>query len=364
VGVEQLMIDSVYDATKVQHNVNRYGKDIGSVYTDEAHAWNGIKIDKAHHSWVADVTCTHIGFACINLQKGSKHVTVQDSTSRDPVSIMTGGRRYSFNGDGQLNLFTRCTSDLGRHSFVSGGRIPGPNVFHRCTSTKDQSDIGPHMRWSTGQLYDNIVGGQMRVWDRGAMGSGHGWSGQTIVFWNCESKHSLGGSAGFTVDSPALGANYCVGCVSELNRYTGGSMKGPWCCGASGSYEHSGTKDPIESLYEAQFDERTATAATHPAAHPAAQPAAQPATEEASGEEEASGDENDEEDPEDDAEDEQEVDEDEQDDEDAPEHGGGGKRAATMLLSNNTATPFGRSARLLALEHNIMHRAILPQPYA
>jgi len=371
VGVEELMIDSVYDATKVLHNVVKYGKTIPAIYTDEAHAWNGIKIDKAVNSWVSAVSCTHIGFACVNLQKGSKRITVLDSTSREPVSVLTGGRRYPFNGDGQLNLFTRCTSDLGRHSFVSGGRIPGPNVFHRCTSTKDQADIGPHMRWSTGQLYDNVVGGQMRVWDRGLMGSGHGWSGQTIVFWNCESKESLGGSAGFTVDSPALGANYCVGCVSEVNSYTGGSTKGPWCCGASGSYTHSGTKDPIESLYEAQFDERTAHFAP---AQPAAQPSAEDAeshaeehAEEASGSGEEDDDEEHEEEPEegDAAHEEEPEDEEDEADEDAPADDGmnskpddGGKRAAAILLSNHSAARFGRAERLLTLEHG----AIQPQP--
>ena len=100
--------------------------------------------------------------------------------------------RYSFNNNGQLNLVRYSTSDYGRHSFVTGGNPGGPNVFYRCSSTNDQADIGPHMRWAVGQLYDNIFGGQMRVWDRGLAGSGHGWSGNTIVFWNCHSLASLG----------------------------------------------------------------------------------------------------------------------------------------------------------------------------
>ena len=52
------------------------------------------------------------------------------------------------------------------------------------------------------------------VWDRGYYGSGHGWSGNTIVFWNCESRASFNGSQAFRVDSPATGANYCVGYLS------------------------------------------------------------------------------------------------------------------------------------------------------
>ena len=164
------------------------------------------------------------------------------------------------------------------------------------------------------------------------------------------------------VDSPALGANYCVGCVEEVNSYTGGSTTGPWCCGASGSYAHTGTKDPIESLYEAQFDERTTTAPAQSAAQPATQPAAdEPHAEEASGNGEDE-DEDDHEDNEEDPEDSDAAGEEEQEDEDeeepADDGSNDGKRAAAHLLSNHSATRFGRTERLLALEHGV----IQPQP--
>lgn len=63
----------------------------------------------------------------------------------------------------------------------------------------------------------------------------------------------MGGTYGFTVDSPAVGANYCVGCVSEGSAF---DVTGPWCCGAPGTYERSGHRDPIDSLYEAQLADR------------------------------------------------------------------------------------------------------------
>ena len=86
--------------------------------------------------------------------------------SHAPVSQITGGRRYPFNINGQRCLVKHCTSDWGRHSFVTGSRVSGPNVFYRSRSTRDQSDIGPHHRWGVGQLYDNIRGGQMRAYRR------------------------------------------------------------------------------------------------------------------------------------------------------------------------------------------------------
>ena len=59
---------------------------------------------------------------------------------------------------------------------VSGSIAAGPNVWAHSKATNEFADIGPHMRWSYGQLYDNIQGRQMQAWDRGKMGSGHGWS--------------------------------------------------------------------------------------------------------------------------------------------------------------------------------------------
>lgn len=165
-------------------------------------------------------------------------------------------RRYAFHNDGQLSLYRYCSSDLARHAFVTGGNQGGPNVFYHCTSTRDQEDIGPHMRWATGQLYDNVIGGQMRVWDRGYAGSGHGWSGNTIVFWNCESTYlTLGGAkTGFDIESPATGANYCIGCISDTDSYSDSS---PWCCGANGIYQSLGERVTPDSLYEAQLADRT-----------------------------------------------------------------------------------------------------------
>ena len=67
-------------------------------------------------------------------------------------SKVAGGRRYSFYIEGGSNLFTGCTTDSGRHQFVSGSKSAGPNVFHDCHATNSTSDIGPHHRWATAIL--------------------------------------------------------------------------------------------------------------------------------------------------------------------------------------------------------------------
>lgn len=104
----------------------------------------------------------------------------------EPKAVITGGLRYSFNNIGQQNLFMNCQSTEGRHDYVTGSQVCGPNVFYNCTASQTYSDIGPHHRWASGTLYDNIItDGSINVQDRGQMGSGHGWAGVTQVLWNC-----------------------------------------------------------------------------------------------------------------------------------------------------------------------------------
>jgi hypothetical protein len=48
------------------------------------------------------------------------------------------------------------------------------------------NDDGPHHRWATGLLFDNIQTEQLHVQNRKDYGSGHGWSGAQVLFWNPE----------------------------------------------------------------------------------------------------------------------------------------------------------------------------------
>ncbi|HEY6956492.1 MAG TPA: hypothetical protein VI385_14680 [Flavisolibacter sp.] len=174
--------------------------------TAENHGWNAVAFDKVQNSWVRNITARHFGNSCVTLGYGARNISVLDSYCYDPKSQITGGRRYSFNNDGQMNLFINCHADSGRHDFVTGARVEGPNVFVNCTAKNTQADIGPHHRWSSGTLYDNIAtDGEINIQDRGNYGSGHGWTGATQILWNCTAKSA-------TVQSPWVnGKNYCIG---------------------------------------------------------------------------------------------------------------------------------------------------------
>ncbi len=189
VGVENLFCESEYQGD-----------------TDEEHGWDAIFFDKIENSWVSNVTSRYFGYSCVNLGHGSRNITVRDSKCLAPKSQITGGRRYSFNNDGQLNLFTGCYASEGRHDYVTGAKVCGPNVFYNCRSENAKADTGPHHRWAMGTLFDNIVtDGEINIQDRGNWGTGHGWAGVNQVLWNCTA-----GSA--VVQDPWVsGKNYAIG---------------------------------------------------------------------------------------------------------------------------------------------------------
>lgn len=174
--------------------------------TDEDHGWDAITFDKISNGWVRHVTARYFGYSCVNLGNNSLYITVDHCQCLDAKSQITGGRRYSFNNDGQMNLVMNCHTTEGRHDYVTGARVRGPNVFFNCTATQEHADIGPHHRWAMGTLYDNIVtDGEINVQDRGFMGSGHGWAGVNQVIWHCTAPKAA-------VQKPwANGNNYCIG---------------------------------------------------------------------------------------------------------------------------------------------------------
>lgn len=227
-GIENMRLVSVYEND-----------------SDELHGWYGIELSRAENCWVKGVTAQYFGYSCVSIGSNSIFNTIEDCAMLDPKSQTTGGRKYSFNLENaaSFNLFQRCFARGGRHDFVTGSRVPGPNVFLDCVAVETTSDIGPHHRWSTGVLFDNIFGGQMRVQNRGASGSGHGWAGAQTMFWNCKSTRS-----NVLVESPKGARNWGVGVV-------GLSFSG------NGYWESNGIHVMPRSLYLAQLKDRLGDAA-------------------------------------------------------------------------------------------------------
>ena len=233
-GVERLRLVSDYQQ--------------GGERSDERHAWLGVKLGVVENAWVRDVTVVHFSHA---VEAGSSAIftTVQDCVHLDPVSLVTGGRRYSFSLNGQYGLVLRCRARGARHTFVTGSRVCGPNVFLDGVAEQALADSGPHHRWAVGSLYDNITDdNQLRVQDRQWAGSGHGWAGAQQVLWNCRSRTLV-------VQQPPTGQNYAIGCTG---RFTAGEWNPR---AAPGLIESAGVPVSPRSLYLAQLEARLGPAA-------------------------------------------------------------------------------------------------------
>jgi hypothetical protein len=119
----------------------------------------GIRPRFVDNCWIHGVTVTRTSEAAV-MTWDVKNVTVEECAYLDPRGAISGGWRYSFCLEAQSTrvLFQRCFSEYGRHDFVTHARIPGPNVFLDCVSVNGLNILGPHHRWATGTLFDNIKG--------------------------------------------------------------------------------------------------------------------------------------------------------------------------------------------------------------
>lgn len=215
--------------------------------TDEKHGWVFIEMAGAIDSWVRGVVSIHYGYSCVNITKSSRAITVDHCACLDPISQITGGRRYSFAVDGQLVLVEHCYARNGRHDFVMHALAAGPNVFFDCVAEEAHADSGPHHRWSVGVLYDNVRvsaprehrrgEGGLNIRNRGNMGTGHGWAGANQVAWNCRATEMI-------VEQPPTAQNWAIGCVAT-EGHTGNAY-----------WDSYGTPVAPQSLYLAQLKER------------------------------------------------------------------------------------------------------------
>ena len=183
----------------------------------------------------------------------ANRLTVADSQCLDPISVIDGGRRYSFNNEGaECALFVNNYARKGRHDFVFGSTVPGPNTFVHGTADTAYADSGPHHRWSVGGLFDLVTvnGDEINVRNRGNSGTGHGWAGAYMAVWNCKADS-------FSVRNPPTARNWLVGSTGTIATSSG------FAVGADppGTYDSSGPSGAGKavsprSLYYGQLQQR------------------------------------------------------------------------------------------------------------
>lgn len=239
-GVEDIRLESKYASS-----------------TDEKHGWSAIQFARTTDSWVRRVTVAYFGYSAVLVADQSAFITVEDTAHIDPKSIITGGRRYAFHvSDGIGVLFQRVLARDSRHAFVTGSRVTGPNVWLDALSDDAHADDGPHHRWATGLLFDNTKGSELDVQNRKESGSGHGWAGAQVLFWNCSASSII-------ADAPKGAMNWAIGC-------TGAKSEGRWAPEEPFGIWHShGNSVTPRSLYLQQLADRKGKAAVDAVTVPA-----------------------------------------------------------------------------------------------
>lgn len=216
---------------------------------DENHAFTFVRIENAQNVWARDLTARYFAFAAVTVERGGKWVTVSNVHSIDPISPLEGGFRYAFNiNEAELVLFKNCTADSSRHAYVTGSNTSGPNAFVDSLASRARSEVGPHQRWATGALFDNVVveGDQLAVRNRGNLGTGHGWAGAYMMAWNSVADR-------FVMQSPTAARTWSIGNVGvEASTDTSDAA------GAAppATIESHGTPVFPRSLYWAQYQDR------------------------------------------------------------------------------------------------------------
>jgi hypothetical protein len=229
VGIENLRIESAYRSD-----------------TDEEHGWTAIQTKYTENTWFRNIEFRYFAGSSIEQDRYSNNMSILNCRSIDPVATMEGGRKSPFSINGERTLVKECYGRGGRHDFTTGAKTAGPNVFLRCVSENQLDENGPHQRWATGILWDNIKSGyKLNGQNRGSEGSGQGWPCGQSVYWNCYSKK-------MRVGAPAGHVNWVIGCLGTDVCILTGSAFGEHNVNGGGSSTYVAPK----SLYEKQLEDR------------------------------------------------------------------------------------------------------------
>jgi hypothetical protein len=247
VGVENLrLVGTGITSTCAADNPNRLKTAVHFDYTE--------------NSWIRGITVLHTSNSLFKTWN-SHYITIEDCASIIPLGPKRAGYRYTFYFDAASshNLCQRTYTDDGRHDYVLGPRIPGPNVFLDGFSARGGTQ-GPHQRWATGTLFDNLkLGSLIALEHRGSSGSGHSWAGIQSTIWNTESPSVI-------CDAPSGHMNYAIGNTGNeiLSQYIKNTRPGVY----RGHYDNHGSHVTTRSLYLKQLEDRLGAAAVENIAIP------------------------------------------------------------------------------------------------
>ena len=192
---------------------------------------------------------------------GGRRITLQRVTINRNAKHQGSSKPAEFAPNGTQVLLDRCAVNADNVWFVAtGAGVSGPVVILNCTFT-GTGRAESHQRWSTGMLYDNVNApdGGIEFRNRGAMGSGHGWSMGWGVAWNCTAKE-------FVIQNPPGALNWMIGCTGENAPKPRPFNQAPMLAG--GVEDSRGKRVTPQSLYLAQLKERLGAGALRAIGYP------------------------------------------------------------------------------------------------
>jgi len=225
--------------------------------TAENHGWDAVEFDNFKNGWVRNVDVYFFAYSAVQINSTSAWITVDSCKMIDAKCTLLSG--FSFHYEGQRCLTKNCWTRNGNHDYVIGSRNCGPNVFVNSVATKQQMVIGPHLKWGTGCLFDNITSDDTQeVINRSNSGSGtvgQGWGGAQICYYNCTAPSIA------VQDIPGDERNWAIGCVAFPKGGDGITNKGNKnaveSIGDTSSNNHHIALIP--SLFNAQLADRIGT---------------------------------------------------------------------------------------------------------
>lgn len=210
IGIENLRVDIEIPVNDVPTNSNG----------NEAHAWHAIEMVQIEDAWIKNSTMLHFGQSGVMTSTATR-ITIDNCKAIDPISIITGERRYNFNmyRASQLILVKNSYARYGRHDFVSNGTATVSGcVFYNNVSEKTYSSSEGHRWWSQGLLFDNLTYNSpntsyvIAFYNRGDYGTSHGWAAVNSVAWNC----TVYGGKNIIIQKPPTAQNYAIGCSASI----------------------------------------------------------------------------------------------------------------------------------------------------
>ena len=196
--------------------------------------------------WVRDVA---IDETMNSVAVGGMRITLERVVVNRKALHQGSSRPAEFAPTAGQVLLDRCGVTADNVWFAgTGSGQAGPIVLLNCAFAGD-GRAEAHQRWSTGMLYDNCRAptGGLDFRNRGAMGTGHGWTMGWGVAWNCVAKD-------YIVQNPPGATNWMIGCVGPNKLAPRPFDKAPTL--PEGVIDSPGTAVAPRSLYLAQLAER------------------------------------------------------------------------------------------------------------